>query len=290
MRRSMLVVLVLLFIPFLCFAQTPADVLKQVRQIKPLETTRLEVAQILYRYRRADSDDHRDSFEADDIEIEVFYSSGVCSDDEETEDPTEMWTAEPSRVTRIEVEFDEGGAPKAAGLDISKFRKEQMYHQNKDSWMYHDRASGWAFTTNHNGLRSVLVFPPASKTKLMCRDLTYAHAFYTRKSWFAEPLEERTGEISCQLGTNVNSLDLSATEISGATSNRQISVRTSATDPENDVLVYAYRVSAGQIKGTGPDVIWDLTGVGPGTYIITAAVDDGCGFCGKTMTMMVVVK
>jgi hypothetical protein len=68
-----------------------------------------------------------------------------------------------------------------------------------------------------------------------------------------------------------------------------INVSTTAVDPEGDVLTYQYTVSGGRIVGTGPTVSWDLSGVTPGSYTITAGVDDGCGICGKTMTQTVTV-
>jgi len=67
-------------------------------------------------------------------------------------------------------------------------------------------------------------------------------------------------------------------------------VVTTAVDPENDVLTYNYTVSGGRIVGQGANVQWDLTGVAPGTYTITAGVDDGCGVCGQTQTRTVTVE
>lgn len=68
-----------------------------------------------------------------------------------------------------------------------------------------------------------------------------------------------------------------------------ISVTTTATDPENDILTYNYTVSGGRIVGSGANVSWDLSGVAPGSYTITAGVDDGCGLCGQTQTQTVTV-
>jgi hypothetical protein len=68
-----------------------------------------------------------------------------------------------------------------------------------------------------------------------------------------------------------------------------IDVATEASDPENDYLTYIYFVSGGRIIGKGKNVVWDLSGVEPGTYKITAGVDDGCGICGKTVTKYVTV-
>lgn len=73
------------------------------------------------------------------------------------------------------------------------------------------------------------------------------------------------------------------------TDDATVGVRTTAVDPENDVLTYNYTVSGGRVVGTGANVNWDLTGVAPGTYTITASVDDGCGFCGTTQTKTITV-
>lgn len=78
----------------------------------------------------------------------------------------------------------------------------------------------------------------------------------------------------------------------GATCNdaTTVTVTTTAVDPENDVLTYNYTVSGGRIVGTGANVSWDLSGLQPGTYTITAGVDDGCGLCGQTQTRTVTVE
>ncbi len=69
-----------------------------------------------------------------------------------------------------------------------------------------------------------------------------------------------------------------------------VNVATSASDPENDPLTYNYTVSGGRVVGQGANVSWDLSGVSPGTYTITAGVDDGCGVCGTTQTRSITVE
>jgi hypothetical protein len=68
-----------------------------------------------------------------------------------------------------------------------------------------------------------------------------------------------------------------------------VNITTTAVDPENDVLTYNYTVSGGRIVGQGANVQWDLTGAQPGSYTITAGVDDSCGVCGKTQTTTITV-
>jgi hypothetical protein len=57
-------------------------------------------------------------------------------------------------------------------------------------------------------------------------------------------------------------------------------------DPEGDVVTFSYKISAGKIVGYGAKVTWDLTGVGPGVYTITAGVNDGSGVL-RTITRSV---
>ncbi len=69
-----------------------------------------------------------------------------------------------------------------------------------------------------------------------------------------------------------------------------VNVETYAEDPEGDILIYSYTVSGGRIVGTGSKVTWDLNKVMPGTYTLTAGVDDGCGLCGKRGTRTIIVR
>jgi len=102
---------------------------------------------------------------------------------------------------------------------------------------------------------------------------------------------------------NVTNLTVSDTTITGGcpagfvpapgavcNDSTMVTVTTTAVDPENDVLTYNYTVSGGRIVGTGANVQWDLSGLQPGTYTITAGVDDGCGLCGQTQTRTVTVE
>lgn len=102
---------------------------------------------------------------------------------------------------------------------------------------------------------------------------------------------------------NVTNLELGETRITGrcgpgqrpvdparCTDDMSVNVTTTAVDPENDVLTYQYTVSGGRIVGQGANVSWDLTGAQPGTYTITAGVDDSCGVCGTTQTRTITVE
>jgi hypothetical protein len=83
---------------------------------------------------------------------------------------------------------------------------------------------------------------------------------------------------------DVTSLTLSHWEIVSGISavfETKINIFTEYTDPENDVVTFNYRVSAGKIVGQGARVEWDLSGIAPGVYTIIAGVNDGAGVCGE---------
>lgn len=110
----------------------------------------------------------------------------------------------------------------------------------------------------------------------------------------------RGGRVIENLHANVEALNLDSSKVvlpcppgmrsASCTDDRAIKVNSVAKDPENDVLTYNYTVSGGRIVGQGANVNWDLSGVKAGTYTITSAVDDGCGFCGKTQTKTITVE
>lgn len=53
-----------------------------------------------------------------------------------------------------------------------------------------------------------------------------------------------------------------------------MTVTVSAAKPENNQIKYEYRVSGGRVIGEGAKIIWDLTGVQPGTYEIRVDIND----------------
>ena len=56
-----------------------------------------------------------------------------------------------------------------------------------------------------------------------------------------------------------------------------VTANVAATDANGRPLNYAWTASGGKIMGTGPYVRWDPTGVGGGSYVLTARVDNGAG-------------
>lgn len=290
MRNFLLLALLHLAVCGSVFAQSPQDLFNRVQKIKLLESNRQDVRQLLYDLDVSeDDDDQVQQFSNDWSEIEVTYASGSCSDDADEEDDSEIWKVEEWKVVKIEISFDESIAPKNLGFDVSKYTKEQKFADDPDLFVYHDKIRGMAFEASEGNIDTIFLFPPDKRSKLLCSNNSFFKAFYSRKSWFSEALEDRESYRGGHPTANVAGLSLDKIVIE-ATANKVVRIETVANDPENDPLVYKYAVSAGRIQGSGAKVIWDLTGVAAGTYTITAGVDDGCGICGQTVTKTVTVK
>jgi outer membrane protein OmpA-like peptidoglycan-associated protein len=56
-----------------------------------------------------------------------------------------------------------------------------------------------------------------------------------------------------------------------------VAVHVNASDPDNDPLTYSYTATGGTVDGSGPDARWTVGDAAPGSYTVTAAVNDGKG-------------
>jgi hypothetical protein len=288
------------------FAQSRLPEFNKAKEIKMLESTHEDVKKILADFKLDNEDKNEDEqsssqdFSTENADIEITYSSGGCSDDA---DNTDEWNVGKGKVTFVEISFNEPFRFKKLKYDVSSFRKEQKYANVEDLYVYHNKDLGIAFEVNDGKIETIHLFPTNSYYSSLCEneETEELKEFYSKESYFRNSELEDRVQDSGHYPANVTNLALSSSEIiigcSNAAENKkcsedstEISVTTTAIDSENDVLTYNYFVSGGNIVGEGAKVVWDLSGVGPGTYTITAGVDDGCGLCGQTQTQTVVVK
>jgi len=283
------------------FAQSLSYELDKIRKIKMLESTRGDVKKVLRGYvsddEEGDEPNSSQTFSYEKIDVEISYTSGVCSDDA---DDTDEWSVAKGRVKSIEISFDAPVKFEDLQYDASDFQKEQRFADNEDDFVYHDKEKGIVFSVNEDGIYMIRLFPVKKQKLSLCKneEAEELKEFYATESYFGNTKLEDRVPISCRVA-EVTDLTLSASQIvigcggenkSCSNSDEKISVITTAVDPENDVLTYGYTVSGGEITGSGSKVVWNLWSVQPGTYTITAGVDDGCGFCGRSVTKTVVVK
>ena len=301
MKKIIAFLFFILIIGSSAFAQSRIPEFEKAGKIKLLESKRADVKKILkgYEFDKSEDEDLTQTFSTKNADVEITFSSGDCSDDA---DDTDKWSVPKGKVTEIEISLNEPIELKNFKFNISDFRKEQKFHDIEDLFVYHNKNFGIAFDVNEDKIETIYLFPTRSFYASLCEneESEELKEFYSTESFFGNvKLEDRTGVISCPVA-GVTNLTLSAAELvvcpDGAKNKKcsnnkmEISVATEATDPEDDLLTYHYNISGGRIIGEGAKVIWDLSGVEPGTYTITAGVDDGCGICGPTVTKTVTVK
>lgn len=197
----------------------------------------------------------------------------------------------------------DGGNVNSADNQISADTENSTDDESADdedstAYIYHSKSLGIALIGDEKEIEKIIFYPSKSSHSKLC-DNKKAKKFASDENWFG--IDELRRIVDGNGFANVTDLILSAEEITSDCSEKtknknrpekvnKISVKAVAVDPENDVVTYNYTVSGGKIVGRGAEVFWDLTGVEPGTYTITAGVDDGCGVCGQTKTKTVIVK
>lgn len=297
MKKLLILTIVFFVLTLNSFAQIKS-ILEKVSAIRTLESTEKDVREVFKSFKSEKSDEfYRDIFYPSGYEIQFDYSKGKCTDYSNFFD----FEVAERKVIAVTITPENPILLKDFGFDISKFKKEKMYRDVEDAYVFHNKNNGMMLRINNGKIEEIKFIPPRRYYSLMC-DQEFAARLLKKDTIFKEDLEYRNSIPIC-LMANVLDLKLSKKSVEnkcpdlGEERNTRfskktliINVSTIAVDPENDVLTYKYTISAGKITGRGAKVLWDLTGVKAGTYTITAAVDDGCGYCGFNKTKSIVIK
>lgn len=288
MSKALLLISLLLAIGAVtAAAQFDIPEINKLKEIRMLESNVFDVQRLLFDYKSDgwDVDEYELIFVTENYAIGLYFSSGNCSEDDE------IWNAPEWKVRRIEIEPDDSLKIKDLGFDLRTLKKEQAYGDSKNLFVYYDKDRGIAFHVDEKAgeVDEIILFAGKSSKAKPCNNKK-AKEFLNYESWFGSSKLKDRHSIIAEYSANVTNLELSESEIPFLPSEKKIQVSTTAVDPENDVLTYHYTVSAGKIIGSGPKVLWDLSGGAMGTYTITAGVDDGCGVCGKTITKTVTIR
>jgi K319-like protein len=104
------------------------------------------------------------------------------------------------------------------------------------------------------------------------------------------PNREPTVSVSASTSTiNLPCPEGGTSETCVPSASREVQLTASASDPDNDTLLYTWSVTGGRISGEGRAVNWDLSGVNPGTYTATVEVNDGNQHTANASTTVTVV-
>ncbi len=297
----------LLFISLMCglaFAQNSFPELEITKEIKLLKSTKSDVKIIMSEFDRDEETDdneeenYNQKFSSDTATVRVSYSTGDCSEDAGIQNYPK-WNVPKMTATKIVITFDETTKLKDSGLNLSAFKKKLENEDDEDSeyYIYYDEKAGITILTDSGEVEKIILHPPKKQISNLCRDEDNDSELFSRKMSFVDSIV-RSDEY-CLLKnnpSNVTNLDLQTKAFSDCKdgdcldAKKEILVKTTAVDPENDVLTYNYTVTGGAINGVGSEVIWDLTGVQPGIYAITPGTDDSCGICGETKSRKIRVN
>ncbi len=280
-------------------AQSSFPELDKVKKIKLLESTRADVKKIFGEYNK---DSEGGSYSTDNVIIRISYSSGDCSDDSD-----ENWNVAEGLVTEIFVQLDISITPKDLKINLSKLERMKRSDDDDDDddddeYIYYDKEKGISYEISDGEVSYVKFIPPEKNYPALCSNEN-VRQFKSDKEWFRNKIKEVWICYLPRPFANLTELTLSKNEITAYCITKdspkgeicsedaeiEIAAKGESTNP-TDVLTYNYTVSGGKIIGTGANVTWDLTGVKPGKYTITAGVDNGCGVCGTTKTEIVKVK
>ncbi|MGB7209873.1 MAG: hypothetical protein WBD27_14525 [Pyrinomonadaceae bacterium] len=274
--KGLFLLSIALLVVHVCFAQQ-ITVLQKVKDIRLLESNREDVARLLRQEDEFPSSS-QEYFSFENENIKISYATGKCSDKEQE------WNVPTGVATSITITPKDSLRKESLGIDFSKFRKQLTDPQRKEIYVLYDKTKGIAVGIFGDRVDAIYLFPTSKEYSRLC-DNAEIKKYYASKRWTREPVPKNL-IIDYNSPANVVGVTLAPL----ASDPRKFDVVVDAVDPENDILTYNYRVSAGQIIGVGRSVLWDLTEVAPGTYKLTAGVDDGCGICGKYIIRTVVIK
>lgn len=306
MKKFIISLLFCLAMCSIAVAQTSLPELDKIKQIKLLESTRDDVKRIFSAFEFEDDEDGEDQIDiiyTDHLAIRFSYALGNCSDEDDEE-----WNVAKGKVTEISLFINDPDESPELKIDLSKLERIDRYKpdedEDPDDFVYLDKNENVSYGLSDGKINTVMFTPGEKDFPSLCNNET-VREFASNKEWLIEKLKKGRFFISYHSSpaAHVEELALSKLEFTPdcpADDSKQdedkfdyakIEVATKGFSTDStDVLTYNYTVSAGKIVGSGANVVWDLSGVKPGSYTITAGVDNGCGVCGATKTVVFIIR
>lgn len=258
------------------FSRSKLDSIRS--QLKLLGSTRADVVSLLSpgSFSSWNRSDGMQTFYREDETVDVFYSTGKCEADDFEFMPWDAWSVPTDTLVSFEIEPKDKLSASDLGFDLGKLKKERPYRTHKNYLVYFDKDLGLAIHVWGDTVYTIRYFPSRTLDSKLC-DSVAIKKYFRGNKWRFTP-EPKHQAVDFNRPASVLDINLTLVEPG------KVSVNVTAEDPENDVLTYNYKVSAGRILGVGAKVLWDLSGLPPGTYTMTCAVDDGIGLRGRYIT------
>jgi len=166
-------------------AQSPLTELDKIKQIKFLESTREDVRRIFAGYKESNARVDASNFETKFLRFNIFYSTGNCAAEDED------WNMPEGKVTSIMIFFKKSFKPEDLGVDLSSLRKEKIFTDSSEDFVYHDKNIGVSYSTCNGEIHSMDIFPPKNNYPFVCNKQSIKK-FYQNNRWS----DEKTKNLS----------------------------------------------------------------------------------------------
>ncbi len=286
MKKILLTIFLILITYNFAPAQTLLSDINKVRKIKLLDSNFKDVKKILGENDEREKENYWQFFSSENASIRVEFSTGDCSEG------SGNWNVPKWKVTKIVVTPDDDIKVEDFKFDFSGFTKRIDDKEFPRNYIYYNRNLGITFEIGDDEILKIFFYPAEYQIGFLCNNEKTLEVLSAKKPLFEFVYENEPVCILRNMPAVLNEVNLSTSEIlfNSKDEDKKISVKVSATDMENDVLTYIYKISAGKIIGQGADVVWDLSNVKAGTYTIAAGVDDGAGINSEMITKSVVIR
>lgn len=290
MNKLYIPIILVLFLQIASFAQVLPEFSK-INEIKLLKSNRDDVRKIFSNYELIKSSDpeHFDQFSTYNVKIEVLYSDGKC-DENLLDFEVSEWKVLSIHLISTNGKFTQSklGVNLQSSKTISSWNQDAV---NEDL--------GIVASLSEEMIEQLYFVPTKNSFSSLCPNKSTPLPS-TIRFYFSQLKKQRKYLLNREIA-DVKDLVIDKNELQKSCEAKEkdetftkyaqiVRVSTKENNPNRDHLTFNYTVSGGKIIGQGSEVLWDLSGVKAGDNTITAAIDDGCGFCGRTKTKTVTVK
>jgi hypothetical protein len=235
------------------FAHDSFPELEIAKEIKLLKSTQSDVKIIMSEFDYDDEEDvveeYNQEFSSEKAIVRVSFSTGDCSEDAGIRNYPK-WNVPKMTATKIVITFNETMKLNDLGLKLSNFKRKLENEDDEDSenYIYYDKKAGIIILTDEGEVEKIILHPPKKRIGNLCHAEDDSEVFSRNTSFVDSILESDSYCILVNKPSDVTDLDLQSKGVFGCKDDncldvkKEILVKTTAIDPENDVLTYNYTV------------------------------------------------
>lgn len=222
-------------------ASTWLDSPRGWKGLVPLQSTRSDVSHTL-----GTPDRLGNTYDSDDATISFFYSFGQC----ELGEDSQRWDVPLDVVVAIRI------WPKESPVVTSRELREHGFEKLNVELLpgmaqYQNGSSGVMITCMDGRLSNLTIGPTSSELHHRCSRSPGPPVSYPRGEPYCAGIEAEADVVR---------------------SGGQVRLTALCTEPNPDALTFRWLIPGGRLIGDGSTVVWDTTGLTPGTYTVVLKV------------------